>query len=65
VALLKNDVDSSNAATYSRGEVDLLLKRQAEQLTSELTQKKDNTFKTALVALIMSIVGLVVIYIKS
>ena len=61
---LKNDVDSSNPVTYSRSEVDLLLKRQAERLTSELTQKKDNTFKTALVALIMSIVGLVIIYIK-
>jgi hypothetical protein len=64
VTPLKNDVDSSNPVTYSRSEVDLLLKRQAERLTSELTQKKDNTFKTALVALIMSIVGLVIIYIK-
>lgn len=62
---LKNVVDSSPLVTYSRSEVDQLLKKQAETLADEFTQKRDNTFKTALIALIMSIVGLIVIYIKS
>lgn len=61
---LKNDVDSRNLATYSRSEVDLLLNKQAEIFTSKLTMKRDNTFKTALVALITSIIGLVIICIK-
>ena len=61
---LKTDVHPSNLVTYSRSEVDQLLSKQAEMLSGEFTQKRDNTFKTALIALITSIVGLVVIYIK-
>jgi hypothetical protein len=56
----EKEVDSLNQVTYSRSEVDLLLKKQADQLT----WKRDSVFKTALIALIMSIVGVVAVYIK-